>query len=196
VPRADVGLVQILFSGSLTQAKGVLDLIEVARVFRNELAGVRIIIIGTGDLAAECERRIRDQGLRDIVELHGFVDDADKDALLMSSHIYCLPSYSEGTPLSVLEAMASGLPIVSTTVGGVPYVAEQGVHGWLVPPGDVDGLGRAILNLVGSAAVRTAMGKNGFERVRRRFDIGIVANSVISRLNGVAGSPAISNTSF
>jgi glycosyltransferase involved in cell wall biosynthesis len=86
--------------------------------------------------------------------------------------------------------MASGLPVVATTVGGIPSVVDQGVQGWLVAPGDHEGLGRALVSLAGSEAVRRAMGRSGFERVRRLFDIKIVADRMISHLNVLARLPS------
>lgn len=184
-PRPADGPVQVLFSGALVEGKGVLDLIEAVHLFRGELEGARFVMIGAGELSGECERRIRLYGLEGMVEMRGYVDEPAKKKLLAESHVYCLPSHSEGTPISVLEGMAAGLPVVATTVGGIPFAVEDGVQGSLVPPGDVEGLGRALVELAGNEAARRTMGESGFHRVRRLFDIEIVASHFLRRLNSL-----------
>jgi glycosyltransferase involved in cell wall biosynthesis len=152
-------------------------------VYRDQLKRAVITVIGEGELFAECQRRIREYGVEGLVEMRGFVDSATKTRLLATSDIFCLPSHTEGTPIAVLEAMGSELPIVATNVGGIPFVVQHGTQGWLCAPGDVAGLGRMLIHLVKNASVRAAMGRNGLRRVREQFDIQTVAKLFITRLN-------------
>lgn len=186
---SDTGKVRIVFCGAVVEGKGIFDLLEAARLFRARLQRAEIIVLGDGPALNECERRVRDYELRGLVELKGFVDERTVRGYLLASHIFCLPSYSEGMPISVLEAMATGLPIVATSVGGIPFAVRQGFEGWLVPPGDVDGLGRALVNLVDSAPVRHAMGRRGCERVNKFYDVRIVASMLSECLNSLAERP-------
>lgn len=181
------GVVQILFVGALVKQKGVLDLLEAVRLNKVALENARVLIVGAGDLFEVCQRQIDANGLGSLVELKGFVDDPTKEKLLEEGQVFCLPSHSEGMPISVLEAMASGLPVVATTVGGIPLAVQNGTHGWLVAPGDVSGLGRCLVHLVRNQEVRAMMGRNGFEYVRQHFDISIVATHFIERFNSLAG---------
>ncbi len=186
-PRDASAPVRIVFCGAVVQGKGVLDLVEAVSACRSQLGNAKVIMLGDGDLYDECRRRVHAEGLDGLIELPGFVDEEHKKRVLSESDIFCLPSYSEGTPISVLEAMAAGLAVVATTVGGVPFVVRQGLEGWLVEPGDVDGLGRALVNLVVSRPVRLAMGERGRKRVNTRFDISVTADLLCSRINEMAG---------
>jgi glycosyltransferase involved in cell wall biosynthesis len=97
-------------------------------------------------------------GVSNAVEFLGWIDGAAKAQALAEATVYALPSYMEGLPMGVLEAMAVGLPVVATTVGGIPDVIEDGVTGLLIEPGDQDGLARALSLLLSDAALRHRMG--------------------------------------
>lgn len=182
-PRRAQHEVRVMYSGAIVPLKGILDLLEAVHIFKDELVNARFVIIGDGELFDECLHRIDTYGIGHLVEMKGYVEEAQKRELLTSSHLYCLPSHSEGTPISVLEAMASGLPVVATTVGGIPYAVRNGQEGWLVAPGDVHALGRALCYLVKSEAGRNQMGSVGFRRVRELFDIDQVSDLFASHLN-------------
>src|SRR5207302_1361596 len=95
-------------------------------------------------------------GLGDRFRVLGYVDDAA--AVLSASDVFVLASQVEGLPIALLEAMAMGLPVVATSVGGTPQVVTQGVEGLLVPSGSPDALAAAIGDLAGDAAGRASMG--------------------------------------
>jgi glycosyltransferase involved in cell wall biosynthesis len=130
---------------------------------------VRARIVGDGpqrdDLAAE----IRRLGLTDDVELLGERDDVR--ALLASADVFVLPTLSEGLPMSVLEAMAAGLPVVASAVGGVPEAVLDGETGVLVAPGRPEALAEAIARLAGEPAGRRRMGEAGRRRAEAEFDL-------------------------
>jgi len=191
--RQSVDPVRIVFCGAVVRGKGVLDLIAAVSAVKSQLRNAKVIILGDGDLYTECQRRIHAEGLGGLVELPGFVDEEHKRRVLAASDIFCLPSYSEGTPISVLEAMAAGLAVVATAVGGVPFVVRNGREGWLVVPGDIDGLGRALVSLVASRPLRLAMGERGRERVNASFDIREIANLLCRQLNDLAGVAGVTH---
>src|SRR5207249_879334 len=85
--------------------------------------------------------------------------------------IFCLPSIAEGTPLVILEAMASGLPIVASAVGGIPSMISSGVEGYLVPPRSPPQLAKAIVALASSSNLRRQMGARGRLRVEREYSL-------------------------
>ncbi|WP_169904383.1 glycosyltransferase [Desulfococcus multivorans] len=161
----------ILFLGRLSTRKGVYDLLEcigARRAFYEEL-GVRFTIAGDGDVDAVRAIVNRD-GLNAIVNVPGWISGKVKERYLSNADIYVLPSYHEQLPMSILEAMAYGLPIVSTWVAGIPELVEDGVNGHLVDPGDIDGLGNALRTLVMSKEKRLSMGRESRQRVAGIFD--------------------------
>jgi glycosyltransferase involved in cell wall biosynthesis len=158
--------VEILFTGWIEEAKGVFDLIRAFALVVQKCPGkaLRLVIAGKGEIDA-CRQLASACGVEDRVRLPGWLVPPGLQEAYAQADIYCLPSYVEGVPMGVLEAMAFGLPVVASPVGGIPDVVEGGVHGLLVPPGDVDGLALALERLVGSRAERRAMGTAGRERV-------------------------------
>jgi glycosyltransferase involved in cell wall biosynthesis len=95
----------------------------------------------------------------------GWVSGAAKDRELMQATIYVLPSYAEGLPMGVLEAMAVGTPTIATTVGGIPDAIENGVSGFLVEPGDVDALAARIEQLLADAGLRERFAAAAYAKV-------------------------------
>lgn len=133
----------------------------------------KIALAGEGSLRADLEARVRALGLVDVVHFLGFRSDVR--ALLPQADAFVLPSYYEGLPLSVLEAMAAGVPVVVTNVGGNPGIVEDGRNGLMVPAGDASALAQAMGRVVGDAALARALGEEGRRRVAERHDIERVA---------------------
>ena len=119
-------------------------------------------------LPEQIAARIQSYGLQERVLMTGFCRDVP--ALLQQLEIFCLTSDSEGLPNAILEAMAAGLPVVATRVGGVPELVQEGINGLLVEPGDVDGLARALRSLLLDPQKAHRMGQAGRERVELDFN--------------------------
>jgi glycosyltransferase involved in cell wall biosynthesis len=155
--------------------KGVGEFVEAARKLRSENVPARFWLVGAADPqnpAAISERQLgewRDEG---IVEWLGHRDDIP--AILSQSQIACLPSYREGLPRSLLEAMAAGLPIVSTDVPGCREAVQPGENGLLVPARDSAALAAALRALIDDAALRKRFGAAGRARAEREFASPIV----------------------
>jgi glycosyltransferase involved in cell wall biosynthesis len=127
------------------------------------------VIVGDGPDRPGVEAEIRAAGLGGVVELAG--ERRDVQRLLLEADVFVLSSRSEGAPLSILEAMAAGVPVVASSVGGVPEIVEDATTGLLVPPGDAAALAAALERLLADAALRRRLGAAGRERVRERFDL-------------------------
>lgn len=161
----------LLFLGRVGAKKGALDLIEAVARIREPFPSVRLCMGGDGDIEG-AYRRAAALGLAGQVELPGWVRGEAKQALLDKAAVYVLPSYHEGLPMSVLEAMAAGLPIVSTPVGGIPEAVTDGVEGYLVQPGDIDRLSECLARLLGDADLRRRMGEAARRKVEDVFSVG------------------------
>jgi len=129
------------------------------------------VVAGDGPDRPAIEAAIRESGIDERIALLGERDDIPE--LLAAADVFVLSSRSEGMPMSVLEAMAAGLPVVASAVGGVPELVENGVTGHLVPAGDVAALASALNDVLGDAARRRSLGDAGRQRAAEHFDLSV-----------------------
>lgn len=176
--------VTLLFLGLLGRRKGIFDLLEAFARARALSPGIGLVVGGNGEVEA-ATRLARELGLGDAVRFEGWVGPARKAELLDAADVYVLPSYNEGLPMSVLEAMAYGLPVVTTDVGGLPELVTDGVHGRLVRPGDVAALTDAILDLARDPQARLRMGGAARARVQDEYS----RDAVLPRLAELYAHP-------
>jgi len=128
-----------------------------------------LVLVGEGDLRAELEEQARKLNVAGKVHFLGLRSDVPD--ILGAMDAFVLSSDYEGNPLSVMEAMASGLPIVSTAAGGVPNLFEAGKEGFLTPPGDLHGLAKSMNTLLKYQGVRESMGAATARRAKENFDV-------------------------
>jgi len=128
-----------------------------------------LVLVGEGTLRAQLEETIKSLGLADQVHFLGLRTDIPD--VLSAMDVFALSSDYEGNPLSVMEAMASGLPIVSTAAGGVPTLFESGKEGLMVQTGDVQGLSHSMTSFLRNRELRQALGRAAARRARDRFDV-------------------------
>lgn len=158
--------VEALFLGLLDRNKGIFNTLEMINQHQGELRGKFLLHIGGNGKTEEVRRLIAEYGIGDIVQFEGWVEGGKKVELLNRSDFYLLPSYNEGLPISILEAMSYRLPIVASPVGGIPEIVEEGVNGFLVQPGDNESLYRAISQLIENPNQRRIMGERSWEKVQ------------------------------
>ncbi|HEQ98434.1 MAG TPA: glycosyltransferase [candidate division Zixibacteria bacterium] len=151
--------------------KGHNYLIQAAARVVERIPHARFLLVGegTGELRKDAEKQIESLGLMDNVLLLGFRTDVED--LLKVFDIFVLSSISEGLPLSIVEAMGAGLPIVATDVGGLPELVEKGRNGYLVPPRDPEKLAALLLELLGDDELRVSMGRASREIAENKFSI-------------------------
>ena len=130
---------------------------------------LRLSIVGDGPLMGAVREQVASLGLQDVVWLPGA--RADVAALLHGFSLFALPSLAEGTPVSMLEAMACGLPVVASKVGGIPEVVTDGVEGSLVPVQDTEALARTLASYVRDPALRQQRGEAARARVEAAFSM-------------------------
>jgi glycosyltransferase involved in cell wall biosynthesis len=153
--RNGMGLVVGVLS-NLRSEKGLPDLVRAVAVVRDRWADVRLVIWGEGPLRRELEDLVRSLGLTPSVTLPG--STTTPETVLRSVDIFVLPSLSEASSNGLMEAMATGLPVVATSVGGNPGLVEDELTGLLVPPGDASALAKAIIRLAEDRALAARLG--------------------------------------
>jgi glycosyltransferase involved in cell wall biosynthesis len=164
------GKVTAIFCGRIGQRKGAFDLIRsFAQLPTEQKQCSQLIIAGDGDLV-EAQKLVENLSLKEQVTFLGWIDSAQREKLLAEADIFILPSYHEGLPMAILEAMSWGLPIVSTPIGGIPEIVITNQNGLLIPPGDVDRLTQAIQSLISTKTLRLFLGENARNSVKS-FDI-------------------------
>jgi glycosyltransferase involved in cell wall biosynthesis len=163
----DPGIYSIGSVGSLTVQKGYPNLLKAVAVLAEKDIPARLTLVGDGPLREDLERQAAESGITDRVVFAGATGDVASK--LRSFDVIAGSSIREGLPLSILEAMASGLPVVTTDVGGNREAVEDGVTGLLVPPGDSYALADALTSLWTDAEKRTSMGAAGRARAENLF---------------------------
>jgi glycosyltransferase involved in cell wall biosynthesis len=167
-PAVQEDRILVLFVGRLTKAKGAYDLLEVIPTIIERHPNARFRMAGDGDFE-QVEELIETKNLRDHVEILGWVSGQDKSAEFMRADIYVLPSYTEGMPGSLLEAMACGLPIVATTVGGIPETVVEEKNGYLIEAGDFAALTDRLMKLCADKELRQRLGEESLRIYNQRF---------------------------
>ncbi|MCC6697212.1 MAG: glycosyltransferase [Candidatus Hydrogenedentes bacterium] len=161
---------ELIFIGRLTAAKGIPVLLEAVAKLRESNPGVRLVLVGDGPDRDWIVSRAAELGLRDCVEITGYLSlDAIKERLLQAD-VFVMASFAEGVPAVLMEAMASGLPVVATRIAGIPELVDDGVSGFLVPPGDAASLADRMRTLLDNPDLRNRMGAAGRAKIEREFD--------------------------
>ncbi|MBR5638863.1 MAG: glycosyltransferase family 4 protein [Muribaculaceae bacterium] len=130
------GVLHMLYLGLIIERKGIYDFLDVLSDHKQEFAGKLMLHIGGNGEVELLDKKIKSQGLGDIVKYEGWVDSEKKVSLLNLCDVFVLPSYVEGLPLSILEAMSYNMAIISTPVGGIPSLVKDQENGFLFEPGD------------------------------------------------------------
>lgn len=168
----------ILFVGRLEEAKGVDILLKAIHFLKtqNNLE-LKVAIVGSGSKKDEYENLSKQLGLNNSVKFLGLRNDIQ--ALMQSSKIFVLPSRWEGLPMVILEAMANGIPIIATKVGGIPEVIKDGVNGLMVEKEDIAGLAEKIYRLLNDTLLQQILSKNAYETVKNNYSIEVYTKTLL-----------------
>jgi glycosyltransferase involved in cell wall biosynthesis len=158
---------KILFLGEIGFRKGIYDLIEALSLIQNNYK-YKALLCGTGEIEKALSE-IKKYGLENNVELVGWVDGNKKNKLLQEAYLYVLPSYHEGLPVSILEAMAFGNPVITTPVGGIPQIVREGINGFLVPPGSPQMIADRIMMVFDSPTIWEELSINAYNTIKSKF---------------------------
>lgn len=163
-----------LFLGVIGASKGVFDLLQCMSYLKLNNISIHLWVGGgeerEGDLR-RAQARLEELHLEDTCQLVGEVRGEKKARLLREANLFVLPSYHEGLPMAILEAMAAGLAVVSTPVGGIPEVIADGYNGFLITPGDVGALTDRLTMLANNPTLRRVMGWRSREMAVRELDV-------------------------
>jgi len=172
-----------LFLGNLGTRKGVHDLVEATGLaVKNGFQGV--VNLAGGDTESgkkeELGRHIGECGCASKIHLLGIVSGQNKEDALAAADCFVLPSYAEGLPMAILEAMAYGLPIIATNVGAIPEVITDGQEGFLIEPGDVKALADRMVRLGNDANLGRRMGQAAYRRVKADYSLDAMVDQLMN----------------
>ena len=170
----------VLFLGELGKRKGCYDIPEVIAQVKKSIPDVRFVLAGAGDEVDEkaIEKLIDEENVSDNVEFPGWVRGDMKDKLLREADVFFLPSYNEGMPMSVLDAMGYGMPVVSTNVGGIPKIVHNGENGYCCKPGDVNTMSLMIIKLLMDQRIREKAEERSVVIVKEKYSLEAHINQI------------------
>ena len=162
---------KVLFLGEIGKRKGCFDIPEVIKKVVEKIPDVTFILAGAGKSSDEEQIRnlLKEAGVLNHVIFPGWVRGKKKEKLLREADVFFLPSYNEGMPMSVLDAMGYGLPVVSTNVGGIPKLVKNGENGICCDPGDIEKMQEGISTLLEEKRIEAS--KSSFEIVREQYSL-------------------------
>lgn len=171
-PVAVPALPRLVCVGRLCEQKGQLLLLEAARLLAAQALEFELVLAGDGEMRAEIETLIARYGLQAQVRITGWISSEQVRAEILAARALVLPSFAEGLPVVIMEAMALRRPVLTTYVAGIPELVRAGENGWLFAAGAVDELAAALANcLAQPAEVLQRMGEAAYQRVLERHDI-------------------------
>jgi glycosyltransferase involved in cell wall biosynthesis len=174
---------QLLFVGRLAGVKGVPVLLDALQSLKTVHPDLNLTFIGDGPERKALEERAAQMDLDSMTKFVGYKGQAEVASALAETDIFVLPSFAEGVPVVLMEAMAASVPVITTHVAGIPELIDDGLHGILTHPGDSASLAVAIDMLLTDPAKAETMGKAGREKVSRAFNITDEATWLAELLN-------------
>jgi len=170
-------IITILFLARIEKEKGIFDTIEACDLLIQQGYSIRLLIAGSGRAEKEVLEKIKN---KESIEFLGYVSGKDKSKTYIESDLYVLPSYTEGMPITVLEAMAFGLPVIVTPVGGLKDIIKEGVNGYFVQFGDSSMLAETIIKLIANINLMNKMALYNYNDAKKYY-----ASSVVKRIENI-----------
>jgi len=176
----------VLYAGYLARRKGVYELLDAFDGVCSTHRDVMLVMCGGGSEQSELKRLVQNKGIEGIVRLVGEVEPEQMSKWMQASDLFVLASHTEGMPNVVMEAMASGLAVIATSVGGLPAAIGDCEGAILIPPKDIEALQKAIADLVSCREFRERMGAAGRKRAEEKFSVDRNAHAILNYLEKVA----------
>ena len=167
---------RVIFTGALVESKGIYTVVEAAELVQ----GAHFQLVGDGppESRKALLRHIRNRGLQERVQVLGPVTNSEVLSMLRDSDVFVFPTWTEGFPNSVSEAMAVGLPVVASPVGAIPEMIDVGEGGYLTAPDDIEGYAEALSRLRDDTSERTRMGAYNRQKALREYDYDTVVKKL------------------
>lgn len=182
------GKTTVMFSGTITPRKGIDYLVRAADILRSE--NILFLLVGNPNLDKEFTEKVKEfikaKGLEESVKLPGFVPYEDLKALYSACDVFVLPSFEEGDPIALKEALASGKPLIGTNVGGIPMQIREGWNGFLVEPANEKQLAEKIKYLLDNGEERKRTGRNSRKLAGEEFEWGRIAERYLKVYKEIA----------
>lgn len=171
--------------GRFVEQKGQLLALDALALLIKTHGDAHLTLIGDGEMRPQIEGRIATLGLENHITLTGWLDEAQILSELQDAHALLMPSFAEGLPMVIMEAMAAGRLVIATYIAGIPELVQQGKTGWLVPAGDPDALANAMADMAQTnPETLNEMVQASRERVLQRHDVAIEADKMASHIKG------------
>lgn len=183
---------RVLFLGNLSERKGVSDLLHALALPGFDPKSLQVTLAGGGDVAAY-QAKARSLGVEKLVDFAGWCDQQKVATLMAQSDVLILPSYDEGLPLVILEALAHGVAVICTPVGEIPTALADRVDAYFVDPGDIPGIAAGLKDVLRNDELLARLGRNGRALYERQFSLTRFFASIArihERHFGIAGQPA------
>ena len=177
VKKTSIDKIKILFLARMEKEKGIFELIDAFKELNSTRLNLELILAGKGTAYDEVVSYV---GSSETIKFVGHIEGTEKAKVFSQSDIYCLPSYSEGLPVSILEAMAFGLPIVTTSVGGLKYFFKDEKMGKFCVPQDKTSLKNALLLLISNPKSMLEMAQHNFDYAQKH----LTSDLISKRLDG------------
>ncbi len=191
------GTLQVGFLGHTTKEKGIFDALSAFQRVRIHEPRARLHVAGGGRDRSQFGVEVERLCLTDHVVFHGWLPRERVGSFLQTLDVLVLPSYAEGLPNALLEAMAVGVPVVATAVGGITDLIRRSGGGILVEPGDVESIARAVTTLLSDQCLADEIGRKGQRFVRERHDVKVVAlqyrDAILCALRPSVSGPSTSD---
>lgn len=175
---------EILFAGKLMAAKGCFELINAFAQVKAKLPKSRLVMAGNGEVQ-RFRKFAEVKGLGDYITFTGWIDEDDLLSSYRRATVFCLPSHSEGLPVSILEAMSQGLTVIATPVGGVPDIIKHGYNGILVPVMNESALADSLIFSLSNEQFRSDIGKNATDTIKNNYSKEIIGRKLLSIYMGL-----------
>ncbi|MBM3103851.1 glycosyltransferase [Pseudomonas sp. V1] len=173
--------------GRLCEQKGQLFLLEAARILAAQSLAFEIVLAGDGEMRGQIEALIAEHDLQAHIRITGWISSAQVREEMLAARALVLPSFAEGLPVVIMEAMALRRPVLTTYVAGIPELVRHGENGWLFPAGAVDELAAAMADCIAQPVeVLQRMGDAAYQRVLQRHDIDTEAAKLLSYFKAYA----------
>lgn len=164
---------KLLYVGRLAAEKGVPVLLNSLIALKNEGYHFHLTLLGDGPERADLENKVRKHGLQENVHFGGFASQETVRKTLQNSDVFILPSFAEGVPVSLMEAMACGVPVIGTNVGGVTELIQHGISGLVVSPSDELSLKHAIANYIENEQLRENVKREARKTIEAQFNLNL-----------------------